>query len=276
MEYALPSAWDQGSRGFWTKRKKSATSLLAVLSLIAGIAVAFKLFDREIPNNVVRDASKFDFQVHVQRSAANCTNTVPNDTGWCVASGADPIYQAGIDSYPGDTRTQAVRIRNVNVQPSKDASFVMYIDPLSIVVNGCTAPDPTSGVCATTPVIATTDPNYNKFVQFFTLTVDKEIVADVLLGEVNEQDYVPSRYSLACTGGLKEITKQSPCKLGTIRKAGSTGVDGGRTDQRRYNFKINEKDDGQDQSPFKGWTVTFATSFAARVPAEAEPSGFER
>jgi preprotein translocase subunit SecE len=46
MEYALPTAWGNQDRGFWTKRKKTAMSMLAVLALIAGIALAFKLFEQ--------------------------------------------------------------------------------------------------------------------------------------------------------------------------------------------------------------------------------------
>jgi len=278
MEYALPSAWDQGSRGFWTRRRKSATSLMAVIALLAGIAVAYKLFDRTIPNNVVRDASKFDFEIHVLRSPAICTNTVPNSPGWCQASGIDPIYRAGVDQFPGDTRTETIRIRNTNTQPPKDASFEMWVDQTSIVVRGCDNLNSETGICGSTPLIGVTDSRWNTFVQYWRLTVSKELILDtVLFGEVPETKYQSNRYAQACQGGLKELTQKSPCKLGMIREAGAENDLGDRLDERKYQFAMNEQDTGTDQSAFKGWTITFSMAFNARVPAEEEAgTGLER
>ncbi|HVE92159.1 MAG TPA: hypothetical protein VNE62_07650 [Actinomycetota bacterium] len=271
MEYALPSAWGQGSRGFWTKRKKSATSLLAVMAMIAGIAIAFKLFERAIPNNVVRDASAFNYEIHVKRTAANCSDTVPNDSGWCVASGVDPIYRAGVDSFPGDERLEEVRIRNTNKAPAKDASFEMWVNQATIVINGC-EPVAADGTCGTTPVIASTDPRYNKFLGFWRLSVDKETIVGALS---DPTEYNTPLFAAACEGGLKELTRQSPCKLGMIRSSGTTSTTppGHRLDQRLYDFTMTEEDTGLDQSEYKGWTVTFELDFAARVPAEAESGG---
>ncbi len=277
MEYALPSSWGHGSRGFWTKRKKTATSLMAILALIAGIAVAFKLFDREVPNNVVRDASIFDFAVHVQRTASQgCLNPVQGGE-WCNAlSGDDPIFaetefvqgvERPVSTFPGDSRSETVRIINLNTRPAKDATFSLYVKQDSIVVRGCDGIDPDTGECANTPVIPEGDPTWTRFINFWNLTVDKEVVLNVL----GEEEYEP-RSDEACTGGIREITPNSPCNLGTIRAAGTDGFLGSAMDTREYEFVMSEEDDGTDQSAFKGWSIVFDFVFQARLPALPDSS----
>lgn len=271
MEYAFPNAWDQSRRGFWNKRRRSVTSLFAVIALVAGIAVAFKLFDRTVPNNIVRDASKFDFQVHVQRAPSQCSQTVPSDTQWCIASGTNPIYRAGVDTFPGDTRNEQVRIRNTNTLPKKDASFEMYVDQSSITVNGCTLPIAPNGACAATPVILTTDPNWSAFVNFWTLEVTKEtfMVLPEPIGEIPDGRGSPDTYVTACQGELTSITPTSRCKLGIVRAQGATNANTeDRLDERNYQFAMSEEDPNVDQSFYKGWTITFGFVFEARLPAE--------
>jgi hypothetical protein len=297
MDYALPTSWGQGSRGFWTKRKKSATSLLAIMALIAGIAVAFKLFDQTVPNNVVRDASIFDFDVWVQRSAnQGCTAPVSGGT-YCDAldpANPNPIFPptetvGGVERpksmFPGDSQTENVRIVNTNQNPAKHASFQMWIT--NIVVERCPDADgsfaatgvwttsgdfdQTTGAClndAAPVAVAVGDPDFNRFVNFFTLTVDKQgvYIIDGVIVELSYEDSSGFGSSEACSGGLKEITKQSPCDLGMVRARGSTDSFDSALDDRDYEFTMSEADDGSDQSKFKGWRVVFDMTFAARVP----------
>lgn len=238
---------------FWTKRKKSATGLIATVALIAGIAIAFKLFDQTVPNNTVRDASSFNFDITKQ-------DTLYGDATFIPATAVNPIFRTdpgGPDMYPGDTRTVSVRVKNTNAAPAKDATFYVY-------VNNITVQDRSTG----TPVtIASTDPRWSRFVTFFNLKVDKEKVLTSALGDVTVES---GSYATACTGGLREITKNSACDLGTVRKPGSKDIAGNATDIRNYRFAVSEADDGTDQSAFKGWQITFELTFQARLPAVAE------
>lgn len=242
--------------GFWTRRRKTATSMLTVLGLIAGIAIAFKLFDRTVPNNVVRDASTFNYEIEKR-------DALLNESAFVAASGTNPIFNTsptGPDMYPGDIRSVDVRLRNTNTAPAKDASFEVFIQ--DIVVR-----DRSTG----TPVtILTTDPRWGRFVSFWTFSVDKQLVLSSAAGDVTTSQPV-DRYSQACTGGLREITKNSPCSLGQIRAAGSKSLLNEPTDQRLYRFKLAEADDGTDQSAFKGWEVQLSLVFQARLPAVVEP-----
>ncbi len=282
MQEAFSNGWRSDGRGFWTKRKKTATSLLSILALIAGIAVAFKLFDREVPNNVVRDASVFDFRIFKMDAGLG------EDT-FQEAGATRAIYEAGLDQFPGDTRRVEVKIENSN-QPARDASFQMHVDQDSIEVRGCDGIDPETGDCTGgTPLIAQGDPDRVRFMNFWTLSVDKEKVLYALDGgvEVNEDDHTGQnvlfgdnpddsgfrQYDNACQGGLRELTPNAPCELGMIRAAGTFDELGEQTDVRYYRFDLTEVDDGTDQSAFKGWTITFTFVFNARVPALPEASG---
>lgn len=294
MATALHETWfPQDRRGFWTKRKRTALSMFAILSLLAGIAMAFKMFDQLIPNNVVRDASNFDFAVEVFRSPT------PGGTPTWLAAGApplQPVFQFGPSLYPGDTQTQDVRIRNTNASPARDATFFAYIDTASIVVHRCPSD---GGVCkpGVNPVfdpfsiIPPSDPNWTKFVNLWTLSINKEKVLTVggAPADVNENDHsiFTDPADLAdhdrsgfgqedevCSGGLKQINKLAPCNLGTARSAGSAELDQSGTlqptDTRWYSFEMKETDDGTDQSVFLGWSVIFTLVFQARVPAIVE------
>jgi hypothetical protein len=285
---ALHETWfPQDRRGFWTKRKRTALSMFAILSLLAGIAMAFKMFDQLIPNNVVRDASNFDFVIEVFRTS---------DTSWHLAGAppaGQPIFEdpAPGGQFPGDTLTADVRIRNTNTAPARDATFFVYVDPASIVVTSCTGPITPAGFCQSRPPVSPSDPNYTKFLNAWTLSVDKEKVLTALgdPADVNENDHSVftdpvdpadhdrsgfSQQDQVCSGGLKQISKLAPCNLGTARSAGSTelGQSGTLqpTDTRWYQMSMKETDDGSDQSLFKGWRVIFTLVFQARVPAIVE------
>lgn len=299
MEYALPTAWSEQSRGFWTKRKKTAASLLAVLSLIAGIALAYKLFDQTVPNNVVRDASNFDFVVEVYRAPVGGGAQTWLQAGPTplepIFNEFDPTTGAPVSQFPGDTRDQAVRIRNTNVAPAKDASFLMYVDPLSIVVEDCTVSLVDPNTCSAQAVVPTVDPRWTTFVNYWTLSVDKEKVLThpsvpgvgeelnendhgLAAGDPGSTDHDDSEdfgfgSEEVCSGGLRQITKNSPCDLGLIRAAGSTDDLGQPTDTRWYDFHMSEDDPGSDQSAYKGWTITFSMIFQARVPAIPQSGG---
>jgi hypothetical protein len=207
-------------RAFWTKRKRAAGSMIAVLALVAGIAAAFKLFDRTVPANVVRDASSFDFKVQVFGPPPGGGAPRWNDAG---APPDVPIFAGGVDTYPGDERAVDTGVQNTNQQPRKDATFYTYVDP-AIVVKGCTL-SPDQKMCVTQPVVPTTDPNWAKFVGYWTLTIDKEKVLGTPLGGLNEDldrkltdlrahPDSPGETTQACSGGLREITRASPCNLG--------------------------------------------------------------
>ncbi len=275
------TGWRSDGRGFWTKRKKTATSLLSVLALVAGIAVAFKLFDRTVPNNVVRDASVFGYEIYKM-------DEVLGDTTFEQAGPTTPIFEGGVDTFPGDQRRVEVKIENTNL-PARDASFQMHVDQDSIVVRGCDGLDSSTGVCTGgTPIIATTDPLWTRFVNFWELDVDKQKVLFVPGNEVNEDDHTGQnlldpdgnpddsgfrQYHEACQGALRAIRPNAPCELGIVRAAGTRDTLGEQTDIRYYRFDLTEVDDGTDQSEFKGWTITFTLVFNARVPALPEGSG---
>ncbi len=257
MQEAFSTGWRSDGRGFWTKRKKTATSLLSILALIAGIAVAFKLFDREVPNNVVRDASVFAFEILKQEEAVG-------DTEYVEAGETQPIYEAGLDQFPGDTRSVDVRIRNTN-EPARAASFQLHIDQDSIEVNGCDGIDPDTGDCTGgTPVITPGSADWTRFVNFWTLEIEKETIFEApVVGE----KFRTGDFETACEGGLRELLPNSPCELGRIEGAGSDNILEQELDERDYVFSLTEIDDGSDQSAFKGWTITFTFVFNARVPA---------
>lgn len=249
--YASDVAWGVDRRSFWTKRRKSITSLVATMALMLGIAVAYKLFDQTVPNNVVRDASTFDYLVLKQDALLNETTFTPATT-------TNPIFftsATGPDMYPGDTRTVDVQIQNQNV-PERDATFYVYIDNIKVF-------DRSSG----TPVaIASSDARWGRFVSWWTFAVDKQLILSGALGDITNQE--PGvRYGNACSGGLREITKNSPCELGNVNGAGSETLLEEPTDERLYKFKVSESDDGTDQSAFKAWEVSFDLVFNARVPA---------
>jgi hypothetical protein len=292
MDVTLPASWGVDRRGFWTKRKKTATSMLSVLALLAGIALAFKLFSQTVPNNVVRDASNFNFAVEVFRAPPS-----GGAAQWLPAGGGPgqvPIFASGVDIFPGDTRTEQVRIRNTNTTPARDATFFVYVDPASITVARCV--NDINGNCTTVDpfqypdaIIPPNDPRWAKFVNLFSFSVDKENVLTVSPapnGDINENDHgltnpppdlhnhdasKVNRTSTACSGGLREINKNAPCNLGTARAAGSAelGQNGTLqpTDTRWYQFHITEVDDGTDQSAFEGWQIKFTLVFQARIPA---------
>lgn len=285
MEHALPTAWTQDRRGFWTKRKKTAMSLLAVMALIAGIALAFKLFDQIVPNNVVRDASAFDFQVDVFRSPAG--GGTPQ---WLKAGPPpdEPIFNAlnpstgePVSQFPGDSREQLVRIVNKNQLPKKDASFFVHVDQTSIVVMDCTIDPLAPNTCSAAAVVPVGDPNRATFLNFWTLSIFKEKVLSTAFGnpvEANENDHALgtssdhddasfNQYEQVCEGKLTDIKPASQCYLGEALEAGSEDALGQPADTRWYRFRMTEDDPGTDQSAFKGWTLTWTFVFQARVPA---------
>lgn len=302
LERQLPVVWSQDSRGFWTKRKKTAGSLLAILALIAGIAVAYKMFDRTVPNNVVRDAAAFNFEVHVlrtQQQAGLCPDgsRVPDQnasTEWCRAgtfgTGTEPIFRAGTDMYPGDTRHEYVRVVNLQQSPAKDFTAFMHVDQSSIAVRRCPSManiDPTTGVCnVATVAVLQSDPNWSKFVNYFSLEILKEKVLGenvIDVAEFNENGGLssshpedagfPTQTTTACQGGLRELTAASPCNMGTIRAFDDEEIIRGQDlDVRWYDFDLTEADDGTDQSFFRGWELSFGFVFQARVPALPDDS----
>lgn len=290
MDYAMPIAWDQDSRGFWTKRKKSALGLVLVLSIVAGIAVAFKLFDQTIPNNVVRDAASFSFEVWKKDdlagdpaflNTAGCANCAPvyGPTPVFVSSkqvspSPSPTPAAApepINTYPGDVRSVTVKLYNTNL-PERDASFIVYATAVKVL--NAQGQD------------VTATPQGAQFRNFWSLKVDKERVAGAQGNELNADDHgVQSgdrdnpdtyerpegvSYQQACANQLSAFSAAAPCKLGVIGGKGAKDAAGAPRDVRYYVFNLEEVDTGADQSAFKGWTVQFSLVFSARLPAEPE------
>ncbi|HVL80523.1 MAG TPA: hypothetical protein VM840_02895 [Actinomycetota bacterium] len=274
------------TRGFWTKRKRSATSLMAAIALLAGIAVAYKLFDKTIPNNVVRDASSFGYTLEAQDVAAG-ESAYRAVTG----SGDQVIFRQSLAScppldasdpcqvstYPGDSRRTNVKITNTQ-DPAKDAGFEVYVAPGTIVVERWVPPTGTA-TSGTYQVVPTTDADWGRYVGYWKLGVDKQLLYQVPVtnGEYVNSPTANASYGTACAPtDLRGLTSQSACKLGTIRGKGTTGASVGTMssahsrDIRHYRFNMSEEDDGSDQSRFKGWRIRFSLVFVARVPAEAE------
>lgn len=256
----VPAGGGYRRPSFWTKRKRTALSLLSVLSLIAGLAVAFKLFDRAVPNNVVRDASTFDFGILKREEALGETDFVEaNGTGMnrvFSAPGQAQCLQPDCpgDMYPGDTRTVEVRIENRNLAPARDATFQAYITDIEVfdrsVVNGAV-------------LISPNDPRWTRFVNFFTFEVEREEILTVNGSDVRNM----GSFTTACEGGLREFPANAPCDMGQVKAAGSTNATDQPNDVRDYLFSVTEIDDGSDQSEFKGWLVRFTLVFTARLPA---------
>lgn len=243
---------------------------MAVIGLIAGIAVAYKLFDQTVPNNVVRDASRFDYTIHKWDGAFENTNSnnQAEASEYVLASGTNPIFRtdplpAGPNLYPGDSRTTNVRITNTHVMADgsgRDASFQTYVTNIRVA----DVWDEVNNVPQAPVIIPNTDPGWNYFVNLFTLTVDKATVMATALGDL----MYDGSFTNACQTGLQALTAQSPCELGTIRAAGDESfLIGDPMDVRDYTFNIAEADDGTDQSAYKGWEVRFDLVFQARVPA---------
>ena len=267
------------TRGFWTKRKRSATSLVAVMALLAGIAVAYKLFDKTIPNNVVRDASAFAFDITAKDIAAGETAfravTGNNDevifrktlaTSACGSTSTDP--NCNVDTYPGDERRTDVLIKNTQL-PKHDASWEVHVDPASIIVHSYDK--------VTNSYTVATNGDATRYINFWKLRVQKQTYFNGVVGEYENNPDNNLSYATACAAaGLKELTKQNPCKLGQIKGAGTSANFGAPaltarpSDDRLYRFYMAEEDDGTDQSKFQGWRITFSLVFTARLPVETE------
>lgn len=271
MDTAMPVMWRGDRRGFWTKRKKTTLSLILVLGLLAGIAMAFKLFDQLVPNNVVRDASSFSFEVwkrDAQVGDAAFVKTGPSKPVFEGTTAGTPVQL--INTFPGETRKVEVRINNINVQPARDASFYVYADAFAV--------KDANGLAPTNQTLV------SQFLNYWTFKVEKEKVLNPGGGDVaneddhgvlkgspnnNPDDHTRFGYAQACNDLLKSVQRIAPCKLGIVRGSGKTDAVGGRTDQRYYIFSLSEADEG-DQSQFRGWSITFNLVFQARIPPEPE------
>lgn len=269
------------TRGFWTKRKRSAMSLMTAMALLAGIAVAYKLFDRTIPNNVVRDASSFAFDITAMDLAAGETAFRPvtgNDDNVIfrrtlassTCGSASTTEECNVNTFPGDERRTDVIIRNTQL-PAHSASWEVHVDQASIVIHSY------DKATNSYTVVPTSNTDHARYLNYWKLRVQKQTY---FAGPTSEYENNPNNnlsYATACSAaGLKELTRQSACKLGTIKGAGTQANFGAPAlttrpaDDRQYRFYMQEEDDGSDQSRFQGWRITFSLVFSARVPAEAE------
>jgi len=277
------------TRGFWTKRKRTATSLITVMGLIAGIAVAYKLFERNVPNNVVRDASAFSYDITAKDIAAQegafraVTGTGDNvifrqtlATAACGAASTAP--ECNVDTFPGDERRTDVIIANTQ-EPKHMASWTVYVEnsttnPIQVLSYNKATNTYTS--------VPTSDPDYNRYLNFWKLRVDKQTLFNLQGAAANYENNPDddASYTAACTAsGLKELTRQNPCNLGRIEGKGTMGSAIGALParslaDRQYRFYMAEADDGTDQSKFQGWRVVFTLVFAAKVPGDAETGRF--
>lgn len=302
MDYAMPVAWGQDRRGFWTRRKKTAFSLAVVVALMAGLAVAFKMFDQSIGNNVVRDASHFNYEIWKSEELAGDAEFRQTGGGIPVFTQTDGEGQP-IETFPGDERLVDVKIVNTNV-PNRDATFFVYVDAIGVTHCVGDVIDSTTGACTqgTEPVSATTstgspNPQWNVFVNFWSLNIDREKVvagtatapagkagllneddhtgenlATQVAGTGNPEDSGNRQYEPTCESGIRQLIRSTACNLGTVRRAGATDAGGEATDQRFYIFGLEERDTNTDQSLYRGWTLTFTLVFQARVPAMPDPA----
>ena len=263
-------------------RRKRAMALVAVMGLLAGIAVAYKLFEKTVPNNVVRDASTFNYALWVQ----------DEQNGAFVRAGAAPdgrpifpsLVQSGtsqgqeIVMFPGDSKTATVRINNEQIPASTRtvAGFQLHVEQPSIVVCRPKAV-PTEGSSAAclaavgpgAPVeVQAPNPDRAKFLGFWELEIQAQ---RKLLGtEPAPAEMGGARYATVCPKrALTGYTPGDPCNLGRISQKGAEAGPTGPKDQRLYRFTISELDQG-DQTPYKGWAVAFGFVFNARVPPGPE------
>ena len=295
--------WDShGSRAFWTRRRRTAASLITVMAVLGGLAAAFSLFDRTVANNVVRDASSFAYEIWKRDPQI--------DGAFVNTANGHAVFEAGPQTFPGDTRTVEVKIRNTNV-PAKDATFELWIDPAAIEVTRCSDLQE-DGTCAGSEVtVDRTDPMWAEFVGFWTLSVDKQAILDpvpeqdVADPELNETSHEEdnlltpgtedesgdpddterfNRYLAACEAhdrepgprAITDMPKERPCVLGNVEGFGSDDLAGEAQDVRYFRFGLTEQDTGEDQSEFKGWALVFDMVFQAHIPARPEGGPIER
>lgn len=293
------------TRGFWTQRKRTSSSLLCILALISSIAVAFKLFEQDVPNNIVRDASTFDYVILARDDAAGETafrgTSGNNDDvifrqskALILCAGQEPpnptTEPCNVDQYPGDERMTEVLITNTNLNPVKPASFDVFVDPASIVVSSY---DPLTDTYA--PLLPS-DPFAVSFSNYWSLRVEKQTYfmmpgpSPDVGGEYENDPTSDGSYVSSCGATqLSSLGSANPCKLGTIRANGNQGIaipgnpEPGNTagvfperpvDDRQYRFFMVEDDDGSDQSTYLGWRISFTLVFRARLIAESEQGRF--
>jgi hypothetical protein len=274
LDVALPADWGIDSRGFWTRRKKAGLALFVVLAIVTGIAVAFKLFDKNVTNNVAKDGANFDYLVQVLQSPGSGQPKTWRNAGTTDGAGQPiAVFAAGFDQYPGDLRTEDVRIQNTNVNPARDATFFFYVahtsaTQTSIEVRGC------PNGCApgvTPPVVTPGSADWNTFLSFWTLEIQKEnVLTPGALADVNENDHnapppspsptIPPgspappdtsngdtagnrSFSSACSSGLTQLTVSQPCNLGTVRAYGSRELRQSTEPSGNNGSKVTERTD---------------------------------
>lgn len=264
-------AWGRNRRGFWTKRRKSGLSMLLVLSLVAGIAVAFKLYNQRVPNNVVRDASNFQFDIWKKETTLigkpGFAQPQPMETVY-VEAGAPPksaIFKSffidpldnqekPFQTFPGDSRTVLVAIDNRQNPVQRALKVFINVDEI-VICRPARSGEGNSARClgATgpgSPVEETVgSADYKRFLSYWTLDAG---------GCTNKLDSADFR-----RGSLV-------CQLGTVKADtvnGKPSVDQ-VTDSEAFKFVLSEADDG-DQTAYKGWSVLFQVVFRVSPFQEA-------
>lgn len=296
-----PGGWDRHStRGFWTRRRKTVTSLATVFAVVASIAFAFKLFDQTIGNNVVRDAASFAFEIWKREEFV--------DNDFKNTADGFPIFEA--NEFSGDTREVDVKIRNTNL-PSKDATFQVVIPLESIRVTRCADAE-----CTTREEVPN-EPgadDWDAFVRQWEFSVDRQVIVQPADGReefdgddhddetvertlddpsVNASDHLQDNLVTpgtddegddpdstennqyddgVCSGGLEEFDPSvggtvAACHLGNVKGAGTDDSLGEAQDVRYYVFHLVREGTG-----FEGWEVVFDLIFGAQLPARPEPN----
>lgn len=195
-------------------------------------------------------------------------NAIPGDDSIVVKPGGDRIFQCeftGQEGFPSDTVYCNLRIGNGS---GVDASYYMFADETTLEVldaddNVVTDPvlrDNFIGIwffhIYTRPVITRSSPE------------ERDVTYDAQFAESCAPRTLPNY-----DGGPNpsNMSWDRMCDLGVIR-----GISGSRsyTDlnepayERQFRLAMSERDDGTDQSVFKGWGLKFDLVVRAKVPSD--------
>lgn len=240
--------WGSGRRSFWSRRRqRTLVSIITVMALIAGLAVAFKLYSQRVPNNVVRDASNYLFDVLTPRIDIGDGDTIPDDL-YQTAGFDNPIFKR-LRLYPGDSKVRYVKIdntkdpnlRNIDVLVRVSDVFVCrpQLPGETVRDTPCLDADPADGNSNdpghAVVLVRKTDPRWNTFLSFI----------QVAMGS-------------ACTGTLAQPSPLETCTTPLIANLGADMVSGVQS------FTATELDVG-DQSAYKGWLAAVTFLFQART-----------
>lgn len=241
--------WKPGRRSLWSrKRRRALTSLAVVMCLIAGIAIAFKLYSQRVPNNVVRDASNYQWQVLTPTEDFNAATSDPPRVLYDVAGPENPIFKK-LTLLPSETLTRALIVENdIAADPRKIDVYASVTD-IFVCRPNLPGETTTDAICLNTQrsdtrpaeqsnvLVRPIDPDWTRFVNFFTFA------------------------GIGCTGTALQLRNRgTDCIVHTVEPG---------TESPAKKLTVAEADDG-DQTRFKGWAMSITFLFQAKpYPKEA-------